>query len=140
MDSFEKQLHDKVDEVIKNSTFHVRLTDKDAMCKPHTIEVLRNGKVVSVAEEEDWYEACKIADDYAEAIIPDFLVGFTPTSVPNIYEDEQQIWRKEYPHIVTINGNFSKKCKCYDCKPNQSIDIHNYNYSVGLVPHMTKLA
>jgi len=140
MDSFEKLLHDKVDEIIKNSTFHVRLTDRSPMRKPHTIEILRNGKVESVTEEENWIDACNIADAYAEAMIPDFVMGFTPSSVPNIYEGEHQIWRKEYPHIETINGNFSKRCKCYDCKPNQSIDIHNYNYSVGRIPQMTKLA
>ena len=134
MDSFEKLLHDKVDEVIKNSIFNVRITDRSPMCEPHTIEILRNGKVVSVTEEKDWIKACKISDDFAEQVLSDFYQGFTPTSTPNAYDGEDMIWRKEYPHITTKSGNFSKRCKCFDCKPNQHIDIHNYEYSIRYNP------
>jgi len=122
---FSERVQKKTEEVLENATFHVRLTDRGPVGKPHTVEILMNGSVVSVTEEKGWFEACHMADSFADEL--GLLVG--NTSGPNFHQGEDQIWRKEFPHMTTKTGNFSKRCKCFECKPNQAID-DKYYYSV----------
>ena len=125
MSKFSERVQKKTEEVLENATFHVRLTDRGPVGKPHTVEILMNGSVVSVTEEKGWFEACHMADSFADEL--GLLVG--NTSGPNFHQGEDQIWRKEFPHMTTKTGNFSKRCKCFECKPNQAID-DKYYYSV----------
>ena len=125
MSKFSERVQKKTEEVLENATFHVRLTDRGPVDNPHTVAILMNGSVVSVTEEKGWFEACHMADSFADEL--GLLVG--NTSGPNFHQGEDQIWRKEFPHMTTKTGNFSKRCKCFECKPNQAID-DKYNYSV----------
>ena len=126
MNEFSERVHNKVEEVLKNTTFNVRITDRRPVDKPHTVEILMDGSVVSVTEEKDWMKLCRMADSFGNEL--GLLVGMT--SAPNLHQGEDFIWRKEFPHMTTKTGNFSKRCKCFECKPNQTVDIHKYNYSV----------
>ena len=123
--TFLARVQKKAEEVLKNSTFHVRITDRQPVNKPHIIEILMDGSVVSVTEEKDWMKLCRMADSFGDQL--GLLVG--NTSPPNLHQGEDFIWRKEFPHMTTKTGNFSKRCKCFECKPNQAID-DKYNYSV----------